>query len=528
MDLADAADRFARDARAAAALNHPNIVTIHDFGEYNSQPYIVMEYVPGETQIIRRKEPLRLSDKLRYIDNLAFAVSYAHGVGIIHRDIKPTNLMVDRSGRLKVLDFGIARILGTLGSNATALIGTPGYMAPEQILGGSIDARSDLFSIGVVSYELLSYTDAFPGETIPTITHRILTQEPSPLGQVIPGLPPELIAVIEKAIKKKADERFDDVESFRAAIGSLRPQIDDDPPLSWLPTTIRSGPPSAAARFGTGSVKQPIVDSVAALTPPPAPESSRQNREHILRRRTERIEAALADSKSAFERGELDVALDACFQALTLDDTHVGALNLEQSIQNAIARRRANTLLEEARGHLDVGALTSAHDLLQQARSLNPEAPDVKLLERDLRLARAEQERLRQRGNTVKGAVDAATQALHRGELETALAFARQALELDPTCVPAKAIEAQALQKIDEEIGSVTPSAVVALAPSLGMASTAADSAATVIASRPVTPLPAKRMVAPKPVPDEKGPSAKATGKIPKALPSARKQQRRS
>ena len=189
LDLPDAAERFTREARSAAALNHANIVTTHDYGEFSSQPYIVMEYIQGETltEIIRRKAPVSPAEKLRWIEELCTGVAYAHQVGVIHRDIKPTNLMIDRSGRLKILDFGIARMLGSFASHATALIGTPGYMAPEQILGGTIDYRSDLFSIGVVSYELLSYAEAFPGDTLPTITHRILSDEPVPLTSPRPA-----------------------------------------------------------------------------------------------------------------------------------------------------------------------------------------------------------------------------------------------------------------------------------------------------------------------------------------------------
>ena len=187
LDFPDARERFSREARSAAALNHPNIVTVYDFGEFDSQPFIVMEYVPGETlaAVIRRKAEVSTADKLRWIDELCAGAGYAHQKSVIHRDIKPANLMIDRSGRLKILDFGIARMMGAA-SNTTSMIGTPGYMAPEQIEGRPADHRADLFSIGVVFYELLAYTDAFPGETIPTITHRILTEDPVPLTHLFP------------------------------------------------------------------------------------------------------------------------------------------------------------------------------------------------------------------------------------------------------------------------------------------------------------------------------------------------------
>jgi serine/threonine protein kinase len=348
LDLPDAVDRFSREARSAAALNHTNIVTIHDYGEFSSQPYIVMEYVQGDTltEIIRRKAPVAVAQKLRWLEELCAGVAYAHSFGVIHRDIKPTNLMVDRSGRLKILDFGIARMLGTLASNATALIGTPGYMAPEQILGGTIDFRSDLFSIGVVSYELLSYTEAFPGETLPAITHRILSQDPLPLPQLIADIDPELVAVVERSLKKSAEERFSDAEALRGAISRLRREAENDNRMMAGAPTLISPTPMPGFKRETASQRQtrrePI--GVAELTPPPDPH--RTNRDELLRRRTTQIETSLAHSRESLTRGELDAALEACLQALTIDDTHVAAMELERSIQSALASRNGAALAQ--------------------------------------------------------------------------------------------------------------------------------------------------------------------------------------
>ena len=458
LDLPDAAERFTREARSAAALNHANIVTTHDYGEFSSQPYIVMEYIQGETltEIIRRKAPVSPAEKLRWIEELCTGVAYAHRIGVIHRDIKPTNLMIDRSGRLKILDFGIARMLGSLASHATALIGTPGYMAPEQILGGTIDYRSDLFSIGVVSYELLSYAEAFPGDTLPTITHRILSDEPIPLTQLIPDINRELVDIVERSLKKSAEERFADAESLRVAISALRRQFDGDSG-GWdatAPTMARSTPPGGGIKRDSGSqrrVEQNAV-GVAQLTPPPDP--SKTNREEIVRRRLAQIDASLVQARSLLGAGDLEASLEACVQALTIDDTHADALELEQTIQTALSRQRAGALIQEARGELGRGALTGAQDLMQQARALDPDAPDVKRLERDLRLARVEQERIRQRALALDKAIAAATQSLEHGEIEAALAFAREALELDPDSTKALAAEAAAMRRLDEETGA--------------------------------------------------------------------------
>jgi serine/threonine protein kinase len=468
LDLPDATQRFTREARSAASLNHPNIVTVHDYGDVESQPFIVMEYVQGETlaDIIRRKAPIALTEKLRWIEELCAGASYAHRNGVLHRDIKPTNLMVNRVGQLKILDFGIARMIGTLSPKATALVGTPGYMAPEQILGESLDQRADLFSIGVVCYELLTYTEAFPGETLPTITHRILTAEPVPLRTVVPELNPDLIGIVERALRKNPVERFDDVETLRTAVARVRRQLENEAAWDSLAPTIiveRSGP--GVSKRGTGSQRQILGDAVAVgqLTPPP--ESQRIDPDALQRQRTQQIEAHLTRSRMLLETGELDAALQACAEALTLEETHEGALELEQHIQDALETRRLEALRHEAEAlrhqaadELGRHALTSAQDLLQQARELDPDNPDLKRLERELRLARVEATRQRQRAEALAAALERADTALANGETEAALAAARDALALDAGSERARELEAEAMRRLDEEANAqVTP-----------------------------------------------------------------------
>jgi serine/threonine protein kinase len=459
LEMADAAERFAREARSAAALNHPNIVTIHDFGDMSSQPYIVMEYVQGETvaEIIRRKAPVSMAEKLRWMEELCAGAASAHKREVIHRDIKPTNLMIDRSGRLKILDFGIAKVLGTLGSNATALIGTPGYMAPEQILGHPIDHRSDLFSVAVVLYELLSYKEAFtnPGETMPTITHRIVSGEPTPIAHLVPDIHPDLVALVEKGLKKNPSERFPDAEAFRQALGRVRRQLEDDPRLDKTivhPPVGATVPLPPQSSRGTGSARKHSDHSVdaAVLTPPPDPRKT--DREAIARRRTQQVETSIQSARAFLANGELEPALDACQQALLLEENNVVALDLEDEIKTALARVKAGVLIADARGELERGKLTAAQTFLEQARALDPDPPEAKRLERDLRLARVEQERQRQRADAVQKAVASAKVSLEKNEIEAALTFAREALDLDSSSSDARALEAEALRRLDVDL----------------------------------------------------------------------------
>jgi serine/threonine-protein kinase len=160
-------ERFAREARAAGRLLHPNIITIFDVGDHDGQPFIAMEYVTGETlgEIVRRKAQLPLARRVRMVADLCDGLAFAHRSGIVHRDIKPANIMITREGILKILDFGIAHLADSRMTQTGAFMGTPAYMSPEQISGDLIDHRSDIFAVGCVLYELIAYKQAFEGDS---------------------------------------------------------------------------------------------------------------------------------------------------------------------------------------------------------------------------------------------------------------------------------------------------------------------------------------------------------------------------
>src|SRR4051812_8311654 len=461
LEIAEASTRFAREARAAAALNHANIVTVHDFGEHDAEPFIVMEYIQGETlaAIIRSKAPISIIDKVTWLEQLCAGAAYAHNLGVIHRDIKPTNLIVDRTRRLKILDFGIAKLLGAVGSHVTGPVGTPGYMAPEQIVGDPIDRRSDVFSIGVVAYELFTGAEAFPGDSVPAITHRILTQEPKSLSDVSPDLPAALVDIVEQAMSKKADARFENADAFRTALIAARAHVDVDRIDTMAPTIIRPAPaftpppggrPASGGRPGTG----PVRATPGPVTNPTPGEPTRGDRQKIEQLRVQQLASSLADARSALAAGDLDRAQNACLQALLLKPDDPDALSLEEQIELAQARKRATELVDEAREEMGRGGLTGAFDLLQQARTLDPDFAELKLLERDLRLARADHDRLRKKTESVQLALDASARALGDGDVEAALAFARQALDLKPDSAAARDAEMAALLRLDEETGA--------------------------------------------------------------------------
>ncbi len=242
--------RFAREARAAGGLSHPNIVTIHDFGEFETKPYLVMEYVEGMTlaDVIRHRMPMTLDRKLRHMAELCSGLRYADRHDVVHRDIKPANLIIDSHGVLKILDFGIARVNDTTAAGVSAIAGTPGYMSPEQIHGAIPDHRSDMFAAGAVCYELLSYTSAFvrDEDTPASVMMRIMNADVVPIAELCHGLPPEIEQIVHTALAKSPEARFPEMGVMKAAIeNAARHAQDAQLAAPWFRTPQR---PRAARR----------------------------------------------------------------------------------------------------------------------------------------------------------------------------------------------------------------------------------------------------------------------------------------
>lgn len=211
--------RFLREARAAGALSHPSIVTVYDVGEAGGYPYIAMELLDGEPldAVLKARGALPLEEVLAVGIQLADALAYAHAAGIVHRDIKPSNIVLGRAGQpLKILDFGIARIVETdheadsLKTQVGQVMGTPRYMSPEQVLGEPIDGRTDLFSVGLVLYEMLSGQRAFAGANPATLALQIVAHDPRPIAELVAQTPAGLQAILGKLLAKKRDRRFAD------------------------------------------------------------------------------------------------------------------------------------------------------------------------------------------------------------------------------------------------------------------------------------------------------------------------------
>ena len=365
VDMPDAGSRFAREARSAAALSHPNIVTVYDFGDIDGQPYIVMEYVAGETlsQVIRRKPDVPLIDKLRWMEELLAGVSYAHRMSMVHRDIKPANLMIDKSGRLKILDFGIARMVGTA-SNTGVTLGTPGYMAPEQIKGEAVDHRADVFAIGVVLYELMAYTEAFPGELAHTIIHRVLNDEPKPLAEVAPDTHEEVVSMCERALKKNPEERFDTATAMRDVVSRLRRELEAETGATIIQPYIPSRPTVADPSRPSGPASRDSGRGSGRTTPKSG--QRRTDREMLAQRRAELLAHEVQSARSHLRQGDFDDAREACLRALAIDESCVEALELERQIESELGS-------SESSGG---GSMTSAVTMSERAGALPLDSAD--------------------------------------------------------------------------------------------------------------------------------------------------------
>jgi serine/threonine-protein kinase len=267
-------ERFAREVRATGKLHHPNIVTIFDTGEHGNRPFIAMEYIAGETlaSVIYRRAPVSIVEKLTILEEVCDALGCAHQAGIIHRDIKPANVMIeDATGAVKILDFGIAHAGETGLTNAGEMVGTLNYMAPEQISGGMVDQRTDIYAAGVLAYELLSYQRAFAGTIHEGVLARLLHGAPEAIDAVVPGIDPQLSTIVERAMAKQPADRYADMKQLRQELEAVRTRLGDAGVGAIEPlgvavdanaeTVAGQGVPTpsrARTRRGTGTGRRPV------------------------------------------------------------------------------------------------------------------------------------------------------------------------------------------------------------------------------------------------------------------------------
>lgn len=288
--------RFRREAQSAAALNHPSIVAVYDTGEETvtshtgreiALPYIVMEYVKGRTvsELLKNGDALPIGEAVQVVVGVLSALEYSHREGIIHRDIKPGNIMLTQEGKVKVMDFGIARAIADSAATMTqtnSVVGTAQYLSPEQARGEVVDARSDLYSAGCLLYELLTGIPPFRGDSAVAVAYQHVSQAPEPAATVAPDIPDSLDRVVMKSLAKRREDRYQSAAEMRSELlsasrgeGVSAPSVN-----SWqtqvmsapVAATAIAGPPAAASMTSTG-----VTSTQTGIQPaqPPAEEKNR-------------------------------------------------------------------------------------------------------------------------------------------------------------------------------------------------------------------------------------------------------------
>jgi eukaryotic-like serine/threonine-protein kinase len=264
-------ERFRREAQSAAGLNHPSIVSIFDRGYAEGTYYIAMEYLDGRTlkQLLVRNGPTPVPIAIDYARQILGALAFAHRNGIVHRDIKPHNIIVGSDGRLKVTDFGIARSGASQMTEAGSIVGTAQYLSPEQARGAPVDPRSDLYSLGIVLYEMLTGHVPFTGDTPVEIAMKHLSQVPEPPSSLHPGIPHDLDAIVMRALAKDPDQRYESAEEMDADLARVARGVAVSRETEDAMTQVLSG-------AGISSAQTMVQRPRSAVAPPPAPPAYRR------------------------------------------------------------------------------------------------------------------------------------------------------------------------------------------------------------------------------------------------------------
>jgi serine/threonine-protein kinase len=220
----DLRKRFHREAQAAARLNHPNIITVYDFGEEQGKIYMAMELLEGTDlkDVMAAGTLATLDDKLAVMEQILDGLAFAHAKEVVHRDLKPGNIHIQPNGQIKIMDFGLARLGSSEMTQAGVVMGTPNYMSPEQVLGEKVDSRSDIFAMGAVFYELLTSHKPFEAESMHGVLFQVVHKEPTEIRRWAPDLPPVLVQIVEKCLVKDKTKRFQNAGELREAVGVAR------------------------------------------------------------------------------------------------------------------------------------------------------------------------------------------------------------------------------------------------------------------------------------------------------------------
>ena len=414
--------RFQREAQAAAQLNHPNIVAVYDFGEDKGKIFMPMELLEGTDlrEIIHQRKSLTLDEKLRMMEQMCDGLSFAHEKEIVHRDLKPGNIHILPNGQVKIMDFGLARIASSDMTRSGLILGTPNYMSPEQVQAKKVDVRSDIFSLGAVFYELMSYQKPFSAESIHATMFKVVQCEREPLGKVVPDLPQPFIEIIDKALQKERGDRFQNAGELRQALRVMRQKLGSPGAVSsdsetllqetvaTDPTQVSEPPLSGVSsgsgqRVGSGSrpslgtlTKAQLARSQARNTTWYAGgalalvalaavgyfvlrgESSSEGEQAASRQEIDALSEALVQSQVELAKTSLDskqyrAALGQAETVLETDPSNVDAQRIRDETRSVLSE--LDVAVGEARAALDQGRTEDAAAALSKVLAIDSSHP---------------------------------------------------------------------------------------------------------------------------------------------------------
>src|SRR3989442_9706516 len=375
--------RFSQEARSAGTLQPPNVATVYELGKEGDTPYIAMEYLEGESleKVIDCRPVLPLSQKLGYIVPVCRALESAHKRGVIHRDIKPGNVMVTTEGSVKVVDFGIARLLDASSTQTGMLIGTLGYMAPQQIQGEHADERSDIWAVGVMFYELMCYERPFTGQNHAALMMNIMTEEPRGLSEAVPDCPANVAALVHRMLRKDISERFQSMEEVLLELDPIWRHIQMEQVTEFI---AESKEKIETQDFPTA---RELLRKALQIDTSNGEARTLLEKVNVELRRIKllpQVKERLEKAQSLLLAGHLQEAKVEAEAALRLDSSFEPARDALRQVLEAVELNRLfQERLRDSQQHLAKGALAEAEQQLEQAPEFNPASPQDQQLKKE-------------------------------------------------------------------------------------------------------------------------------------------------
>ncbi len=395
-DLAENPDslkRFYREAQAAGNLQHPNLVTIFDLGEASGQPYIAMEFVEGESlrDIIAQRPPMPLPQRLKIIRQFCSGLAYAHEHGLVHRDVKPANILIRKDGTAKVVDFGIVHVESTALTKKGMFLGTVQYASPEQLNDSPVDQRSDIFSVGVVIYEFLGYQRPFDAPTVASVLTQILTKDPVPLAELVPGIPPQLGAMVARCLQKEPENRYASLQDLILELDPIASRLQRD-----LAADLVSQVPDLITRHDLARARD-LLHNALMLDSSHSQAKALMNEVNSAMRRIEvstKVGGLIAEGKALLERRDYAGALETFEEAVKLDSRHEEAVAfLAKAREKQAQASQIRQSLSAAKNAYRNGDLTDAELTVKEVLQLDSANSDAQTILAQIQQERADREK---------------------------------------------------------------------------------------------------------------------------------------